>query len=79
MSNFQICLCGSAPGYPHHPCCPRPCFRDSDPTWSAVWTDNLVQHCANLTAELARAYVQLEDLKVKTLAVRFQHRQGEMI
>lgn len=26
MSNFQICLCGAQPGYPHAADCPRPLF-----------------------------------------------------
>lgn len=41
MSSFQICLCGSAPGYPHHPCCPEPCYRESGADWQLQWAENL--------------------------------------
>jgi rubrerythrin len=29
MSEFQICLCGAAPGYQHAADCPRPLYRAS--------------------------------------------------
>jgi len=40
MSNFQICCCGSAPGYPHRADCPRPLFNATDSQfeqWEKEW------------------------------------------
>lgn len=30
MSDFQLCLCGAAPGYPHAWDCPRPLYHATE-------------------------------------------------
>lgn len=94
MSEFQICMCGTAPGYPHNPCCPRPCYSErTDDNWIYAWAENLrntldasgkhtsqVMHeNARLRSEVVTLKLALEELRNKTRAVQFQHKQGEML
>lgn len=37
MTDFQICLCGAMPGYPHAVDCPRPSYNANDDATCDKW------------------------------------------
>lgn len=51
-----ICNCGAQPTYPHHPCCPYPCYRDN-----AEWERKFEANIKAMNAAEDAANKRLQD------------------
>jgi hypothetical protein len=80
MSDFQICLCGTAPGYPHAADCPRPLYNARDKKSTDAWeTDRNLKRGRLAVAQAELLEAAGEVLQAIEEEKQLQARRGESV